>query len=307
MKRGKVVHPHGTDPQIIKVADQWYAEFKDVQAKCSNKPNCKGQKTINYKDLDEKSKKKMCKTVLAMTVEESTKAALVVTAACTGPGRAVFMLSTLSIPVFNITQPPCYILPIPIQAALPHITLQLGSALGCSNCPAICCVVDTAAALTTGNLYFFTALARAYPHTVASIHSHLDYSPIIMSGIVQQGGASVTTDLTVSFQFHLLYLMHEGTPPNLVITAGSSVMVDIILGLPFITQTRVIIDTSDQVAELQAFDTPPFPINFRRAMCAILVVDKGCQCSTSCQCCQRSGIPGGIHHHKEGDGISSSG
>jgi hypothetical protein len=50
--------------------------------------------------------------------------------------------------------------------------------------------------------------------------------------------------------------------------------VNAILGLPFITQTKMVIDTADQVAKMRAFDTPPFPIDFRRAMCAIPVIDE---------------------------------
>jgi hypothetical protein len=136
------------------------------------------------------------------------------------------------------------------------------------------CVLDTAAANTTRNLHLFTALANAYPHTIASIYSPSDYSPITLSGIIQQGGASIMLDLTVGFQFHHPYLTREGMPTNLVIAAGSNVMVNIILGLLFITQTRLIIDTSDQVAELQAFDTPPFPIDFHHAMCTNSVINK---------------------------------
>jgi hypothetical protein len=41
-------------------------------------------------------------------------------------------------------------LPEPIQATFLHITLQLGSTIGCANCPAIHCAVDTAATLATG-------------------------------------------------------------------------------------------------------------------------------------------------------------
>jgi hypothetical protein len=245
-----------------------------MQTKRGNKPKGKGKKTIYYKNLDKKLKKKMHKTVLAMTAEESTKAALVVTASCTGPGPEVFMQSTLSTPVFNITPPPHRILPVPIQATLPYITFQLSSAFGCSNCPAIHCVMDTAAALMTSNLPFFTALAKEYLHTLTSIHSSLDYSPITLSGIIQQGGVSDTTNLTISFQFHLPYLMREGMPTNLAVAAGSNVTVNIILGLPFITQIRMNIDTSDQVADLQVFDNPPFPIDIRRAMCAIPVINK---------------------------------
>jgi hypothetical protein len=277
MKQGKIVCPQGMDPQVIKTADQQYAEFKEEQAKRSTKPKGKGRKTIEYKDLDKKSNKKMRKAVLAITADERKAALSVNTASLSTapePGLAVFMLSTLSVPVFNITLPPRSILLVPIQAALPHITFQLGTILGCANCPAIWCVVNTAGALTTSNLHFFMALAKAYPHTVVSIHGPTDYSPITLSGIVQQGRASVTMDLTVGFQFTLPYFTCKGTPTNLIIAAGSNVTVNIILRLPFITQTKMIIDTSDQVAEFWVFNTPPFPIDFQRAMCVIPVVEE---------------------------------
>ncbi len=105
----------------------------------------------------------------------------------------------LPVLVFIIAPLSCQVLPVPIQVAFPCIMLQLGSALGCANCPAICCIIDTAAALTTWNLHFFAALAKAYPNTVALIHSPKDYSPITLSGIVKQGGSSVTTDMLVGF------------------------------------------------------------------------------------------------------------
>jgi hypothetical protein len=49
--------------------------------------------------------------------------------------------------------------------------------------------------------------------------------------------------------------------------------VNAILGLPFITQTKMIIDPSNQVEEMRAFDTPPFPTNFHCAMCAVPIID----------------------------------
>jgi hypothetical protein len=278
MRKGKIVCPCGSDPQVIKKADEHYAEFKDAQAKWGQKPKGenKKEKVVGYKDLDERSKKKMQKTLLAIVAEEK-KAAMTTTtssASTSEAGPAVFMISTLLVPVFNITPPFCHTLPVPNQPALPHITLQLGSAIGCSNCPGIRCVVDTVAAFIMGNLYLFTPFAKEYPHTIASIHSPKDYSPITLSGIVQQGGASVTTDLTVGFQFNLPYLMHEGTPTSLVMREGGDVTVNIILGLPFITQTKMIIDTSDQVAKMHAFNAAPFQMDFRRAMCAIPVVNE---------------------------------
>jgi hypothetical protein len=102
----------------------------------------------------------------------------------------------------------------------------------------------------------------------------MDYSPITLSGIVQQGGNSVATGLMVGFQFPLPYLMHKGTPTNFVFAAGRDMMVNVILGFPFTMQTRMVIDTSNRVAELQAFNAPPFPLDFCRALCAIAVINK---------------------------------
>ena len=180
----------------------------------------------------------------------------------------------ISIPVPVLQSPARRTLPVQIQAAFPHITLQLGSVLGCSNCLAIRCVVDTAAALSTGNLHFFAAIAKAYPHTVTAVHRETDYLPITLSGIVQQGSESVSTKLTVGFQFHLPYLTREGHPTHLSVACGPNVTVNTILGLPFIQQTRMIIDASDQVADLRALNTPPFPIDFRRAMCTVPTIQQ---------------------------------
>jgi hypothetical protein len=68
-------------------------------------------------------------------------------------------------------------------------------------------------------------------------------------------------------------LTREGSPTSLIVATGPNVTVNMILGLPFITQTKMVINTSYQVAKLCAFDMPPFPINFRCAMCTIPVID----------------------------------
>ena len=65
------------------------------------------------------------------------------------------------------------------------------------------------------------------------------------------------------------YLTREGHATSLLIATGPDVTVNTILGLPFIQQTRMVIDASDQVADMCTLDTPPFPIDFRRAMCTV--------------------------------------
>ena len=167
------------------------------------------------------------------------------------------------------------ILPAPIVSNFPHIHLQLGTDLGCANCPIVRCILDTAAALSTGNFHFVAAIAKQYPHCVAKIYVPQDYNPIVLSGIVQRGGESVTTELTVGFQFHLPYLTREGDTTSILIATGPHVTVNTIVGLPFIQATRAVIDLADNVVELRAFDAPPFPLEYRRATVHVPVVDEG--------------------------------
>jgi hypothetical protein len=222
---------------------------------------------------------KYCKSVFAALVAglstNSSTASSIMSATSipvpSVPGPSVFMICA---PVLMTTPPVHCVLLVPIQAAFPHITLQLGSSLGCKNCPAICCMVVLAAVLTTSNLHFFAALAQAYPHTVAFIHSPSDYSPIMLSGIVQHEGNSVMTNLLVAFRFHLPYLTQEGNPTSFLVATECNVTINTILSLPFIQQTKMVINTADQVAKLCALGVPPFPINFCHAMCAVPPVNE---------------------------------
>jgi hypothetical protein len=103
----------------------------------------------------------------------------------------------------------------------------------------------------------------------------MDYNPIVLSGIIQRGGKSVTTELTVGFQFHLPYLTKEGDPTSILIATGPHVTINMIVGLPFIQATRAIINLSDNVAELRALDAPPFPLDFFCATVHVPVMEGG--------------------------------
>jgi hypothetical protein len=59
-----------------------------------------------------------------------------------------------------------------------------------------------------------------------------------------------------------------------MVAVGPNVTVNTILGLPFIKQTKMIVDAADQVAELCALDALPFPIGFRHPQCHIPSVDE---------------------------------
>ena len=76
----------------------------------------------------------------------------------------------------------------------------------------------------------------------------------------------------VAFQFHMPYLTREGTPTILLVACGPNVTVNCILGLPFIQATKIVINAANQVADLRALNTPPFPLDLRRAMCTVPAV-----------------------------------
>jgi hypothetical protein len=218
---------------------------------------------VNYLKMSAEDQRRIRKQVLA--AKASTDNPL------------VFMLTVQSIraQVLAATNAPaCRILPIQIHMAFLHIVMQLGLTLGGSDCSSIQAVIDTATALTTGNLHFFAKIAKTFSHTVATIYAPQDYSPITLSGIVKQNGKSVTTKSTVAFKFKLPYLTKEGNTTTFMVAVGPNVTVNTILGLPFIKQTKMIINAADQVAELRALDALPFPIDFPHAQCHVPTIDE---------------------------------
>ncbi len=152
--------------------------------------------------------------------------------------------------------------------------MQLGSILFGSDCPSIRAVIDTATALTTRNLHFFAFIMKTFPHTVAAVYDPHDYAPITLSRIAEHDRESITTELTAAFKFKLPYLTKEGNPTTFMVAVGPNVTINPILGLPFIKQTKMIVDAADQVAELRALDALPFPIDFCRAQCHVPAIDE---------------------------------
>jgi hypothetical protein len=214
-KDKKIVCPRGTEPAVIKRAAEAYKKYLERVKELRSKQS-KGR-VVDFKDMAPSDQKQMREAVLATQSNASQASWITASSSLFLPSPVVFMIQVPNDAfVLNATAPARRILPVPIQPSFPHITLQLGQVLGCSKCLSIRCVVDTAAALNTGNLHYYEAIAKAFPHTVAAIFSAADHNPIILSGIVQQGGASVTTDLTVAFQFHMPYLTREDIlPPSL--------------------------------------------------------------------------------------------
>ncbi len=85
-----------------------------------------------------------------------------------------------------------------------------------------------------------------------------DCNPIVLSGFVQRGGKCITTELTVGFSVPLtLPNAFLCQPTSIPVATGPHVMVNLIVGLPFIQATGMILDMMDHVAELRRCSTFP--------------------------------------------------
>ncbi len=279
--------PNKDKPGVRAAAEKAYQEWLE-KSRMKNK-NCK-DKPFDYNKLNDRDKALARESVLAslcVCKQKPDKASMITTNSSRPSDRprdsppskqAKMTILVVDVLVLSSAGHNKSILPAPIVTSFPHIHLQLGTKLDCPKCPLLRCVVDTAAALMTGNFHFFMAVAKRYTHCVAKIFVPEDYNPIVLSGIVQQGGESVTTELTVGFQFHLPYLTKDGSPTSIVIATGSHVTVNTIVGFPFIQATRAIINLSDNIANLRTIDAPPFLIEYRCTMVHVPVIKEGADC-----------------------------
>jgi hypothetical protein len=277
-KDGNTTCPYGHNPLVKANAECKYRAYQDHLAKKykarmakfrargrggggrgGGRPSSKS--TLDYHKLSAKDQKKICDQVLAAQAAQNTELVSMLTA----------KLGNLTV-LASIDAPPRRTLPIEIHSNFPHIIFQLGASLGGPDSPSIHTVIYTAAALTTGNL--LCKDCKSFPHTVAAIYAPKDYAPITLSGIVEQNGESITTKLLVAFKFKLPYFTKDGNATTFMVAVGPNVTVNTILGLPFIKQTKMIVDAADQVAELRALDALPFPISFCRAQCHVPTIDE---------------------------------
>jgi hypothetical protein len=157
-------------------------------------------------------------------------------------------------------------IPIAIHSPMPHLSLQTGTAKDERDCPALRCMLDTGASLSTANFHYMEAVVRQYPHILKAIYLPDNYAAIVLSGIVTSSSdAPITTELPVGFEIHLPYTTKDGNETSLLVATGPDVAVNLILGLPFIKAMGMIVDFIDNVCQAKHLLCDPFPIDFRRA------------------------------------------
>ena len=169
----------------------------------------------------------------------------------------------------NTNQRP--MLPIPLSTNLPHIALGLG--LPDSDFqPKTMAILDTAAALSTGNADYHLKIAETYPQLVKSIIWAKDqYSPISLSGVVkdQETAQQFVTELPAVIEYHMPYHTADGSPTSLKIAIGKHVAVNLILGLTFLQSTNTQIDLNNNVADCKLLSSEPFDIILMSPACGL--------------------------------------
>jgi hypothetical protein len=68
--------------------------------------------------------------------------------------------------------------------------------------------------------------------------------------------------------------MRNGQATSILIATGPHVTVNTIVGLPFILATRMIINLSDNVADMRVLNASPFLLEYRRAAVHVPIVDE---------------------------------
>jgi hypothetical protein len=229
MRDKKIVCPNRDKPGMRKEADKAYKIWRDKY--CKRQEHRAKKRRVDYDKMSDANKERVKEAVLASMGIKPSLAKSSLDSPSPSKKPLIFVIDVL---VLSSSTPSCDILPVPIMSNFPHFRLQLGSTLDCPDCPILHCVVDTAAALTTGNFHFVAALAKKYPCCIAKLYVPEDYNPIILSGIVQRGGESVSMEPTVGFQFHLPYFMCNGQATSILIAMSPHVTVNTIVRLPFI-------------------------------------------------------------------------
>ena len=125
---------------------------------------------------------------------------------------------------------------------LHHLRIEFGAESAYGPCPALWTIIDTDAALCTGNLAFFINLCKCFPHIVDKIivsGESTGFTPIGLAGIIRPDVDKETTSLLpVLFCLKLKYKDTSEKPCLLQVACGESVAVNFLLDLPFLKKAK---------------------------------------------------------------------
>jgi len=270
-----VICPHANEPGIKEKAELNIQKFQNQKKKnaCTNKKR-RNLNTVNWEDIPKKRREVLLGQQCAHFGMPDMSSVSTISGAT--PNGSVIRRSNITLlqdVVVLSTQSSKPQIPIAIHSPIPHLSLQTGTAKDERDCPALRCMLDTGASLSTANFHYMEAVVWRYPRILKAIYLPDDYAAIVLSGIVTSSSdAPITTELPVGFEIHLPYTTKDGNDTSLLVAAGLDVAVNLILGLLFIKATGMIVDFINNVCQAKHLLCNPFPIDFRRATKSIPVL-----------------------------------
>jgi hypothetical protein len=269
-----VICPNKNKPGVMDRAKLAILQYQTRRRRQTweNRMRKKGQ-TLNLDDLPQSTQDRILlqhgtqasvATTDATSVSVSSSITGATSAVRTGTKRGCITLhQDVVVLASDSMKPP---IPIAIHSPMAHLNLQTGTSNEDRDCPALKCVFDLGAALSTANFHLMEAIIWQFPCILKKIYLPEDYTAIVLSGIINTTDlAPVTMELTVNFDIHLPYFTKDGNTTSLLVAARPDVAVNIVLGLPFITATGMVADFVDNVCKAKNLLCEPFPINFKRA------------------------------------------
>ncbi len=197
MKDGVIVCPNRNQLGVRAIAEAankaWLAKARKRHAThASRKHNRFG---TNYDYMTPKNKAKIKEQVIASigvtTIPQGDNASTITnisakSGSAKNPTKPLILIADVQ--VLSLANLSKDILPAPIVSNLPHILLKFGTSLNNPDCPSVRCLVDTGAALTTGNFHYVAAIAKRFPHCVAKVYGPEDYNHRVVWNHSTQGG-----------------------------------------------------------------------------------------------------------------------
>jgi hypothetical protein len=159
-------------------------------------------------------------------------------------------------------------IPVAISSRLPTIDLHLGLANDPSSTTILTTLLDTCAGLNSGSYAFHKTLAILHPRCVAEFVEFDDllnpFEPVRLTGAITDPDSydpeSLHGSLRAVITYHLPYTFVDGSPVKLSIALGTDVSVNTILGWPFTTSVRGLIDCGSHTFLARDLDNTTFDI-----------------------------------------------
>ena len=149
-------------------------------------------------------------TMTSVLASDATSVTSTLTGATGAKCGSITLLQDVVILAFGPTSKPP--IPVVIHSPMAHLTLLMGCVNEEWDCPNLCCVLDSDAALSTVNYHFMEAIIGQFTHILKKIYLPDNYAAIVLSGSVHTPNS---LPLQRNFRSGSRFIYH--IPPRMVV------------------------------------------------------------------------------------------